>query len=173
MTRLTQVKVAAAFVATFFLAVACNSTADKAAETKTENSQPAPAADPVNYKAEIQAQETAWSKADNARDANAILAFYADDAVSMGADQPAFVGKAAILKEVESSLAKKANGSTLTYDVVDAWGAGNFATEVGKTTRMDAAGKVTATGKYMAVWEKRDGKWLCIRDIGNEDAKTP
>jgi len=38
---------------------------------------------------------------------------------------------------------------------------------------MDAAGKVTATGKYMAVWEKRDGKWLCIRDIGNEDAKTP
>jgi nicotinamide riboside transporter PnuC len=27
------------------------------------------------------------------------------------------------------------------------------------------------TGNYMAIWEKRDGKWLCIRDIGYSNTK--
>ena len=35
----------------------------------------------------------------------------------------------------------------------------------------DATGKVTYTGKYMAIWEKRDGKYICLRDISNDDAK--
>ncbi len=34
----------------------------------------------------------------------------------------------------------------------------------------DASGKVIRTGKYMAIWEKRDGKYICIRDIYNDDA---
>ena len=47
----------------------------------------------------------------------------------------------------------------------------NTVTEVGKMTRKDASGKVVSTGKYMAVWEKRDGKYLCVRDIGNSDSE--
>ena len=47
----------------------------------------------------------------------------------------------------------------------------NTITEVGKTTRMDASGKVTSIGKYMAIWEKRNGKYICVRDISNNDSK--
>lgn len=122
-------------------------------------------------KAEIQAIETAFAAADNARDVNAILAFYSDDAVTMGPGEPMTVGKAAIQKSIESGFAKSAAGSTVAYDVLEVFGDGNTVTEVGKSTRKDATGKVTYTGKYMAIWEKRDGKYVCIRDIGNSDSK--
>lgn len=127
--------------------------------------------DMAAVKAEIQAIETAFAAADNARDVNAILAFYSDDAVTMGPGEPMSVGKAAIQKSIEAGFAKSAAGSTVAYDVLEVFGDGNTVTEVGKSTRKDATGKVTYTGKYMAIWEKRDGKYVCIRDIGNSDAK--
>jgi len=35
----------------------------------------------------------------------------------------------------------------------------------------DASGKEISTGKYMAVWEKRNGKYICVRDISNNDSE--
>jgi uncharacterized protein (TIGR02246 family) len=122
-------------------------------------------------KAEIQALESSWAAADNARDATAIAAFYADDAVSLSNNKPMLVGKAAIQKDIEAGLAKRPQGSTVSYDVLDVFGDENQVTEVGKATVTDASGKVISTGKYMAVWEKRNGKYICIRDIYNDDVK--
>jgi hypothetical protein len=65
------------------------------------------------------------------------------------------VGNAAIKKDLESSLAKRPKGATLSYDVIDVFGGGDYATEVGKITRKDSTGKIVSTGKYMAIWEKR------------------
>jgi ketosteroid isomerase-like protein len=127
--------------------------------------------DNAKLKAEIQELETAWSRADNNRDVKTLAAFYSDDAVSMNNNQPMLVGHAAIKEDLESSIAKRAKGATVSYDVLDVYSSGNFVTEVGKTTRKDANGKVIKTGKYMAIWEKRNGKWVCIRDIANDDAK--
>jgi uncharacterized protein (TIGR02246 family) len=127
--------------------------------------------DLVKLKAEIQALESSWAAADNARNANAIAAFYADDAMSLSNNKPMLVGKAAIQKDISESLAKRTKGSTVTYDVMDVFGNYNTVTEVGKTTVKDAAGKVISTGKYMAIWEKRNGKFICVRDIYNDDVK--
>lgn len=44
--------------------------------------------DNEKLKAEIQALENEWANADNARDVNALAAFYSDDAVEFGR-QPA------------------------------------------------------------------------------------
>jgi uncharacterized protein (TIGR02246 family) len=123
-------------------------------------------------KKEIQEMETAWADADNAGDVNALAAFYADDAVSLAADQPMIVGNEAIKKDLEAAMAKKPKGQKVSYEVIDVFGSDKYVTEVGKTTRTDSEGKVTSTGKYMAVWEKRNGKWICIRDMGNNDAKA-
>jgi uncharacterized protein (TIGR02246 family) len=142
-----------------------------AASTSDSTQMTTTKTDPAQLKKEIQEQETAWSNADNARDVNAVAAFYADDAMSLATDKPMLVGNAAIKKDMEESLAKRPKGSKLSYDVMDAYGDDDHVTEVGKTTRMDSTGKVTSTGKYMAIWEKRNGKWICIRDIGNEDEK--
>jgi uncharacterized protein (TIGR02246 family) len=157
----------------FFFVVGCNQpAADKTPAEKSDTTQAMPSkADLAKLKAAIQEQETAWSHADNARDVNAVAAFYADDAVSLANNQPMLVGNAAIKKDIEASIAKRPKGATLSYDVMDAFGDDNHVTEVGTTTRKDSTGKITTTGKYMAIWEKRAGKWVCIRDIGNEDAK--
>jgi uncharacterized protein (TIGR02246 family) len=123
-------------------------------------------------KAEIQALETAWAAADNARDVQGIAALYAEDAVSLLNNKPLASGKEAIVKDIEASMKTRVEGSTISYEVTEVFGDENTVTEVGKTTGKDAAGKVTYTGKYMAIWVKRDGKYVCIRDIGNDDAKA-
>ncbi|MEO7767525.1 MAG: DUF4440 domain-containing protein [Ferruginibacter sp.] len=172
MKQLTLFKCATACIA-FFFGIGCNQpAADKTPVEKADTTQAMPAkADPAKLKAAIQEQETAWANADNARDVNVVAAFYADDAVSMANNQPMLVGKAAIKKDLEASMAKRPKGATLSYDVMDAFGDDHYITEVGKIVRKDSTGKVTTTGKYMAIWENRAGKWVCIRDIGNEDKK--
>lgn len=52
----------------------------------------------ASIKADIQALESAWAEADNARDTNAILAYYSDDAISLSNNAPMTKGKAAIKK---------------------------------------------------------------------------
>ncbi|MBK7009098.1 MAG: SgcJ/EcaC family oxidoreductase [Saprospiraceae bacterium] len=145
--------------------------ADKAEDTPSSEITAAPAVDLNALKAEIQAMEDQWEAASNTKNAAAILDFYADDAVSFSNNQPMLVGKEAIKKDIEAGLAKHKEGNTVTYETLDVYGDQNLVTETGKTTVTDASGKVTYTGKYMAVWQKQDGKWKTIRDIYNDDAK--
>ncbi len=144
---------------------------------KKTDTEPAIAVEPVEIKAdmnsiktEIQGLESAWAAADNARDANALLAFYSDDAVSLSNNAPMTKGKPAIQKEIEEGLAKKTKGETVSYNTIEVFGDENTVTEIGTAISKDASGKVIRTGKYMAIWEKRDGKFICIRDIYNNDA---
>ncbi len=169
---MNEFRLVAIAMAVCFMAIGCNAPAEEKAAATTE-AAPAAAAmpDKAKMKADIQTLETAWGKADDARDTDAVAAFYADDAVSMANNKPTLVGKAAILEDIKGGMAKKEKGSTVSYDVQDVFGDENQVTETGTVTTKDATGKVTYTGKYMAVWEKRDGKYICIRDIGNDDVK--
>jgi uncharacterized protein (TIGR02246 family) len=139
----------------------------KDAETKSE----APKPDMAKIKAEIKAVEDAWAAASNAKDVATIAGFYADDAISMIDDQPMLVGKAAIQKAIEEEMAKHKDKAKVVFETLDLYGDENRVTEVGKTTVTDSTQKVIYAGKYMAVWEKRNGKWLTIRDMSNDDAK--
>ena len=172
MNKKNYFRLATACIALSLFSVACSPPAPEEAAAPEEIVPPAaPGPDLASIKAEIQALEDAWSAADNAGDVAALLAFYAEDAVSMGGDSPMAIGKAAIQKEIEASMASRTAGNTVKYEVLDVFGDENTVTEVGKTTRMDASGKIISTGKYMAIWEKRDGKYLCVRDISNNDSK--
>lgn len=157
------------------LLIACNNDSkdntDAAKSSEVVTATPA-VADLSKIKAEIQDLETRWSQADNARDTNAVAAFYADDAVTLSNNKPMISGKDAIRKDVAEGLTKRKKGATVAYDVIDVFGCENTVTETGKITVKDSTGKVYYTGKYMAVWEKRDGKYICIRDISNDDVKA-
>ena len=119
-------------------------------------------------RAEIQAMEDAYAKAQNARDAEAVVAYYADDAVSLGPNQPPLVGKAAILADIRANMAEDTtSGVTTRFEVVDLFADGDLAVEVGRTLRTGPDGTERETGKYISVFERRDGKWICIRDIYN------
>ena len=150
--------------------ISCNEPKEekKAETTKVE----AAVTDLTNLKAEVQALETAWAAAANAQDTATLLALYADDAKSLVNNKPTVEGKEALLAEIKEGFKNRVNGSTVAYDVMDVYGDENTVTEVGTSTTKDAKGKVTYTGKYMAVWQKRDGKYLCVREIFNDDVKA-
>ncbi|MEB2785588.1 YybH family protein [Algoriphagus persicinus] len=171
MTQKNYFQLATASIALSLFSVACSPAPDTATVSEEMDTPVMAEPDMAAIKAEIQALEAAWSAADNAGDVAALLAFYSDDAVSMGSGTPMAVGKAAIKQEIEESMASRPAGRTVSYEVLDVFGDENTVTEVGKSTRMDASGKVISTGKYMAIWEKRNGKYLCVRDIGNSDAE--
>ena len=138
-----------------------------AAVTVAEPAKP----DLTQIRSEIVAIETAWAAAQNAKDVKALMAMYADDAVSMPDGEPMLTGKAAIQKKAEADFAKPSTYASIAFETLDVYAQGNVVTEVGKTMYKDAAGKTTGGGKYMAVYEKRDGKYLCIREIYNKDSK--
>ncbi|MBC7509508.1 MAG: DUF4440 domain-containing protein [Ferruginibacter sp.] len=127
--------------------------------------------DLAEIRTEIVAIENAWAVAINAKDLNALMAMYAEDAVSMPDGEPMISGKAAIQKMQEEDFAKPAKFASIAFETLDVYAQGNVATEVGKTMYKDAAGKTIGGGKYIAVYEKRDGKYLCIREIYNKDSK--
>ena len=154
------------------LIVGCGAPAKETpVETVAEVVQEIVKPDLGKIKAEIQAIETAWAEADNARDVNTLLSFYADDAVSMSNNAPSAVGKEALTKEIENNMANKGAGNTVVYTTLEVFGDEDIATEIGTSTTKDASGKIVSTGKYMAIWERRDGKYVCIRDIYNDDTK--
>jgi uncharacterized protein (TIGR02246 family) len=159
----------AASVTLVFCSIACNS---PKSETVTNAVETPVKPDMAAIKAEIQAIENIYAEATNAQDAKTIIDLYADDAVSVQSYKPdMLVGKAAIGKYIEAEAAKAPKGQTAIFETLDVFGDGNIVTELGKTTVKDASGKVTYGGKYMAIWEKRNGKYLCIRDIYSADAK--
>ena len=152
-----------------FSLFSCQQTPEAPAAAATVET-PAPP-DMVKVKAEIQAIENDWATASNAGDAATIAGFYADDAISMNPNKPMSVGKAAIQKEIEAEMAKHKKDNKVSFETMDLYGDENRVTETGKTTVTDATGQVVYTGKYMAIWEKRNGKWQTIRDISNDDKK--
>lgn len=120
-------------------------------------------------KAEITAMEDAFAAAMNAHDPDAVVAYYADDAQSMPPNKPTRVGKAAI-REAMEPIKTDTSGMTEAFTVKEVWAAGDIAVEIGAYEVSNAEGEVVKTGKYMSLFEKRDGKYVCIRDIYNADS---
>ena len=142
---------------------------------KKEESAPvveaAPVVDVEQIKLEIQALEDAYAAASNARDVEGIMPYYADDIVSYPADEPAIVGKEAMKASLLKDLAEYPKGSTVSYAVKDVFVSndGNLVNEIGSYTAVDSLGKNIRTGHYISVFEKREGKYVCIRDMGASD----
>lgn len=174
MKKMNLLKFATLCFALSFLTVGCNNAAEDktAATTATEVTPPAAVTtDMAKLQATVQALENSWAAADNARDTNAIAAFYADDAISLSNNKPMIKGKAAILIDIKEGLTKRPKGSVVSYDVMDVFGNEQTVTETGTSTQKDATGKILNMGKYMAIWENRGGKYVCVRDIYNDDVK--
>ena len=121
--------------------------------------------DIANLKVEIQAMEDAFSAAEKAKDADAVVVYYSDDAISYGRNKQPTVGKAAIRESIAKSIANDTLGEYSVYKVVDLFAEGNAAVEIGSWTHFEASGTEKDNGFYMSYFEKRDGKYVCVRDM--------
>jgi uncharacterized protein (TIGR02246 family) len=152
------------------LLISCDSTPEKTEAGPMVKSETS-ATNMSAIKAEIQAIENQWAEALNRKDMNALLSLYADDAISMQDGGPALKGKAAIQAQQEKDFAAPARYASISFQTQDVFGTADEVTEVGTSSEKDAAGKITGTGKYMAVFRKQEGKYKCVREIYNRDAK--
>jgi uncharacterized protein (TIGR02246 family) len=116
-------------------------------------------------KKDIQAMEDAYAAGEKAKDAAAVVAYYSDDAVSYSRNEEPTKGKAAIQERIANRIAKDTTGNSNVYKVVDLFAEGNTAVEIGSWTEMNPSGAEVDRGHYMSYFEKRDGKWLCVRDM--------
>jgi uncharacterized protein (TIGR02246 family) len=119
----------------------------------------------------IRASAPAWAAAYNASDADKLAAMYWEDAVLQPPGAPAAAGRAAI-REFFAGDTAATRGAGLTMNIPEAGAvdvSGDLAYEAGTYTVTDASGAVVDAGKYIGVFQKRDGKWLYIRDTWNSD----
>jgi uncharacterized protein (TIGR02246 family) len=132
----------------------CSSPAGEAAALDLEKIRP-----------EIQAMEDAYAAAEKAKDAGKVADYYSDDATSYSRNRMPEVGKAAIKESLAKRLAADTTGNYNVYKVVDLFGEGNMLVEIGSWTEMSPAGAEVNKGHYMSLFQKRDGKYVCVRDM--------
>jgi uncharacterized protein (TIGR02246 family) len=117
------------------------------------------------------AVNVAWYKAYNAGDGAAVAALYAEDAVLNAPGAPVARGKAAISEfYVKSAADAAAAGFALVDDPSSDVGiSGDLGWQSGTFKITDKSGAVADTGKYLTVFQRKDGKWMIIRDTWNSD----
>ena len=130
----------------------------------------APEINQDSVKAQIVALEEGYAVASNAKNVDGVAAYYAADAQSLANNEPTRVGMDAIKAGIAKEMAMDSTGGVISFTTTGVWAAGNYATETGTTTIKDKEGNVTFTGKYMTLFELRDGKYVAIRDMWNSDA---
>jgi ketosteroid isomerase-like protein len=129
-----------------------------------------PAVDTEQIKKEIQAKEDEYAATYNAGERKNI-GYYADDATTFAQNSPPLVGKAAILEYLYANIdsLNKNNKISFTTKEVFVSNDGNQVVEIGYYSVVDSTNTPVNTGNYMTLFVKRDGKYVCLRDISASD----
>jgi ketosteroid isomerase-like protein len=124
--------------------------------------------DKDQVKAEIQAIENNFALAYNNRNVDSIT-YYADSAISYFAGESPIVGKTAILQHIANELKDFPEGAKLSFETIEIYvtGDGNNVAEIGAYTQVDSAGTLLHRGHYFSFFAKRNGKFVCMRDMTN------
>jgi ketosteroid isomerase-like protein len=131
--------------------------------TTKENSSPA-VVDKEKIKEEIQAKEDEFAATYNSGVLKNI-GYYADDAVSFYQNRPPLVGKPAIIEFLKSDLSTNTNTIMFTTNEVFVSADGGQVVEVGNFRVLDSSKTTVNTGNYMSLFEKRNGKYVSVRDM--------
>jgi ketosteroid isomerase-like protein len=121
--------------------------------------------------------EIAMMKAATAKDVDALVAFYTDDASVLTPNAPIFTGKQAIKDGLKPMLSDPQFSLSLLPTRVEVSRSGDLAFTQGpyKMTFSDLRGnKFEDEGKYLTVWRKlADGTWKAVEDTLNSDLPLP
>ena len=116
---------------------------------------------------EIQAKEDGFAAIYNGGEIKDI-GYYADDATSFFQNRPALIGKEAIVEFLKSGIGNSDKISFKT-DEVFVSSDGNQVVEVGYFKVVDSTNTTVNKGNYMSLFEKRNGKYVCVRDMSASD----
>ncbi len=128
--------------------------------------------DKEQIKKEIQAKEDEFAALYNTSTIKDI-GYYADDAITFLQNRPALVGKEAIVEFLRSDILTSSNRISFKTNEVFVSNDGNMVVEVGHFTVVDSTNTGINKGNYMSLFEKRNGKYVCVRDMSASDVTLP
>ena len=128
--------------------------------------------DKEQIKKEIQAKEDEFAATYNAGEIKNI-GYYADDATTFYPNRPALVGKDAIVEFLRADLVANSNKISFKTDEVFVSSDGNQVVEIGYFQVTDSTNTTINRGNYMSLFEKRNGKYVCVRDMSASDIESP
>jgi ketosteroid isomerase-like protein len=138
-----------------------------ACNTKTENSPPTEI-DKEQVKKEIQAREDEFAELYNKGELKDI-GYYGNDATTFYQNRPPLIGKEAIIAFLKSAIISKTDRIKFQTKDVFVSSDGNQVVEIGYYKVIDSTKNSTNTGNYMSLFEKRNGKYVCVRDMSASD----
>jgi len=143
----------------FLLMASCNTNGEKSTTVLIDKEQ---------VKKEIQARENEFAEIYNGGELKRI-GYYADDAVTFYQNMAPLRSREERLEFLEVDLATNTNKITFTTNEVFPSKDGTQVLEIGYYSVVDSANIVVSTGNYMSLFEKRDGQYVCLRDMSASD----
>ena len=124
--------------------------------------------DKEQIKKEIQAKEDEFAATYNAGILKDI-GYYADDATSFYQNRAPLVGKQAIVEFLKSDVTSNSNKISFKTNEVFVSNDGNQVVEIGYFKVVDSTNTILNSGNYMSLFEKRNGRYVTVRDMSASD----
>jgi len=129
------------------------------------------AIDKDQIKKEIQAKEDSFAVLYNKEEMKNI-GYYADDATTFYQNRKPIVGKDAIISFLKGDIVSSSDKISFKTNEVFVSSDGNQVVEIGSYTLTDSLNKPFNTGNYMTLFEKRNGRYVAVRDMSASDGET-
>ncbi len=143
----------------FLLMSSCNTVEDKSTPVLIDKEQ---------IKMEIQARENQFAEIYNSGEMKKI-GYYADDAITFYQNMPPITSKAERWEFMKPDADSNSNKISFKTNEIFASKDGDQVLEIGAYTVVDSTNAVISTGNYMSLFEKRDGEYVCLRDMSASD----
>lgn len=122
----------------------------------------------VAAKNALESGSAAWMEAFNAKDLDAMTAFYAEDAVLLPPNAPAIFGRDAVRATIQEMFAA---GIAIELEDLEIKVEGDLGYKAGRYRTRGEDGSLVDRGKYIEIWSKVDGSWVLHRDIWNSSVQ--
>jgi ketosteroid isomerase-like protein len=124
--------------------------------------------DKEQIKKEIQAKEDQFAAIYNSGELKKI-GYYAEDATTFAQNRAPIVGREAIIEYLKVDVESNTDKISFTTKEVFPSNDGNLVLEIGYYQVVDSTNTPINTGNYMCLFEKRDGKYYCVREMSASD----
>jgi ketosteroid isomerase-like protein len=144
------------------LTIACSPKKEETAATSS--------IDKEQIKKDIQAKEDEYASVYNSGEPKNI-GYYADDAISFSQNRAPVVGKQAIVEYITAGIDSSSKGNKISFVTNEVFPSndGNQVIEVGYYKLVDSSEAVINSGNYMILFEKRDGRYVSVREMSASD----
>jgi ketosteroid isomerase-like protein len=126
--------------------------------------------DTNQIKEEIQAKENEFADTYNAGIVKNI-GYHADEAITYPQNSQPIIGKDAIVEFLKTHRDTISKGKKISFKTNEVFVSndGNQVVEVGYYKVSDSTNSIVNSGNYMSLFVKRDGKYVCLRDMSTSD----